>query len=66
MSVSIHNTRAQDMLMQYLQLVLGFTTRDQATLLIILAAGGLVVKLGLLPWLVRWSNFTFALVKFYI
>ncbi|KAG2492911.1 hypothetical protein HYH03_008825 [Edaphochlamys debaryana] len=44
---------AGELLMQYLQLTLGFGTRDQAHVLVVLAAGGLVVKLGLLALLVR-------------
>ena len=36
--------------MQYLQLTLGFTTKDNATLLLIVAACGLVIKVrGLDP-----------------
>ncbi|KAG2451821.1 hypothetical protein HYH02_003597 [Chlamydomonas schloesseri] len=45
---------AGELLMQYLQLRLGFNTRDQAHVLVVLASGGLVVKLGLLALLVRW------------
>ncbi len=39
--------------MQYLQLQLGFNTRDQAHLLMVVAALGLLIKLLLLPHLVR-------------
>lgn len=39
----------QDLLMQYLQLKLGFNTRDQANLLVIVAGCGLAIKLALLP-----------------
>mmetsp|Transcript_11362 Transcript_11362/g.19903 ORF Transcript_11362/g.19903 Transcript_11362/m.19903 type:complete len:674 (-) Transcript_11362:762-2783(-) len=44
---------AQDMLIQYLQLQLGFTTRDQAALLVVVAGCGLFIKIALLPTLVR-------------
>eukprot|EP00197_Chlamydomonas_leiostraca_P005577 CAMPEP_0202867458 /NCGR_PEP_ID=MMETSP1391-20130828/9446_1 /ASSEMBLY_ACC=CAM_ASM_000867 /TAXON_ID=1034604 /ORGANISM="Chlamydomonas leiostraca, Strain SAG 11-49" /LENGTH=684 /DNA_ID=CAMNT_0049547505 /DNA_START=141 /DNA_END=2195 /DNA_ORIENTATION=- len=51
--VSMTNEGAQDLLMQYLQLRLGFNTRDQANLLVIVAGCGLAIKLTALPWLVR-------------
>ncbi|KAF5835498.1 major facilitator superfamily domain-containing protein [Dunaliella salina] len=44
---------SQDMLIQYLQLALGFNTHDQAVLLEIMAACGLAIKVLLLASLVR-------------
>jgi hypothetical protein len=36
----------QDMLLQYLQLVMGFSTADQATLITVLGAGNFAVQVG--------------------
>ncbi|KXZ52567.1 hypothetical protein GPECTOR_9g611 [Gonium pectorale] len=47
---------AGELLMQYLQLTLGFNTRDTAHVLMVISSGGLVVKLGLLALLVRWMG----------
>lgn len=44
---------AQGMLIQYLQLVVGFNTQDQAKLFVVAAACGLFVKLAILPSLVK-------------
>jgi len=44
---------SQDMLIQYLQLALGFNTHDQAVLLEIMASCGLAIKVLLLASLVR-------------
>jgi MFS family permease len=42
----------QDMLVQYLQLVVGFNTSDQSLLIVVLGGANLLVQAALLPWLV--------------
>ncbi|KAL6759122.1 major facilitator superfamily domain-containing protein [Haematococcus lacustris] len=51
--VAMASEGAQDMLFQYLQLQLGFNTKDTSLLLVVLAVCGLSIKLLLLSSLVR-------------
>jgi MFS transporter, DHA1 family, tetracycline resistance protein len=50
---SIVSESVQDLLVQYLQLVAGFTTRDQGTLFVVIGACNLLVQGVLLPPLAR-------------
>mmetsp|Transcript_39772 Transcript_39772/g.118374 ORF Transcript_39772/g.118374 Transcript_39772/m.118374 type:complete len:610 (-) Transcript_39772:1609-3438(-) len=51
---SAMSSGAQDTLLQYLQLTLGFTTHDQAELLVVMASCSLAVKVTVLGLLIRF------------
>ncbi|KAG1664048.1 hypothetical protein FOA52_010468 [Chlamydomonas sp. UWO 241] len=52
--VSAMSSGAQDTMLQYLQLTLGFTTHDQAELLVVMASCSLLVKVTILGLLIRY------------